>query len=72
VAAVFATARSRGIVCQERALHIGDLLAAQGVWLLSSITLAARVHTLDGEPLPAVTEKVDMATIVDEAVVRPG
>ena len=28
-----------------------DLVAAQGVWLVSSITLAARVHTLDGKPL---------------------
>jgi hypothetical protein len=34
--------------------------------------LAARVHTLDGEPLRQVSEKVDMASIVDEAVARPG
>jgi 4-amino-4-deoxychorismate lyase len=72
VRAVFDVARSRGLVCEERALQIVDLLAAQGVWLLSSITLAARVHTLDGEPLRQVSEKVDMASIVDEAVARPG
>jgi 4-amino-4-deoxychorismate lyase len=71
VQAVFDVARSHGTLCEERPMRIEDLLAAHGVWLLSSVTLAARVHTLDGQVLPAMAEKVDMAAIVDEAVVRP-
>lgn len=68
VAAVFDVARQRGETCAERPLRTSDLLAARGVWLLSSITLAARVHTLDGSVLPAADRSVDMAEIVDEAV----
>jgi 4-amino-4-deoxychorismate lyase len=68
VAAVFDVARRRGETCEERPLRTSDLLAAKGLWLLSSITLAARVHTLDGMVLPAADGSVDMAEIVDEAV----
>ena len=50
--ALFEVARDKGYDCDYRALRPADLLAAQGVWLVSSITLAARVHTLDGQPLP--------------------
>ncbi|KQY02369.1 hypothetical protein ASD37_28775 [Mycobacterium sp. Root135] len=68
VAAVFESASRRGKTCEERPLRTSDLLAAKGVWLLSSITLAARVHTLDGAVLPAADGSFDMAVIVDEAV----
>jgi len=68
VKAVFDVARRRGETCEERPLRTTDLLAAKGVWLLSSITLVARVHTLDGAVLPAADGSVDMADIVDEAV----
>jgi 4-amino-4-deoxychorismate lyase len=68
VTAVFDVARRRGETCEERPLRTSDLLAARGVWLLSSITLAARVHTLDGSVLPAVDGFVDMTEMVDEAV----
>jgi 4-amino-4-deoxychorismate lyase len=47
-----------------------DLVAAQGVWLLSSVTLAARVHTLDGESLRAAPMAADLAVLVDEAMAR--
>ena len=50
--ALFEVARNKGYDCDYRALKPADLFAAQGVWLVSSITLAARVHTLDGKPLP--------------------
>ena len=50
--ALFEVARNKGYDCDYRALRPADLFAAQGVWLVSSITLAARVHTLDGKPLP--------------------
>ncbi|WP_370464858.1 aminodeoxychorismate lyase [Mycolicibacterium sp. P1-18] len=68
VAAVFDVARRRGRTCAERPLRVGDLLAADGVWLLSSITLAARVHTLDGHPLPLRAGAFDVAAAVDEAL----
>lgn len=68
VKAVFDVARRRGQGCEERPLRTADLLAAKGVWLLSSITLAARVHTLDGVVLPAADGLVDMTEIVAEAV----
>ncbi|MCV7134839.1 aminodeoxychorismate lyase [Mycobacterium hodleri] len=68
VAAVFDVGRRRGQTCAERPLRVADLLAAKGVWLLSSITLAARVHTLDGHALPVSAGVFDMAAAVDGAV----
>jgi 4-amino-4-deoxychorismate lyase len=68
VAAVFSTARARGIPCEERPIRIPDLIAARGVWLLSSVTLAARVHTLDGVVLAAASATIDMASLVDRAL----
>ncbi len=53
--ALFEVARNKGLDCDYRALRPTDLLTAQGVWLVSSVTLAARVHTLDGQRLPAAT-----------------
>lgn len=71
VQAVFDVARRRGSRCEQRSLRVDDLLVAQGVWLLSSVTLAARVHTLDGVLLPAVATVFAMATTVDEAIGGP-
>ena len=45
------------------------LFAAQGVWLVSSITLAARVHTLDGKLLPPAPLADEIAELVDAAIV---
>lgn len=67
VAAVFDVARRQGWSCAHRLLRVPDLVAAQGVWLLSSVTLAARVHTLDRVALPAVAAAAAMAGLVDEA-----
>jgi 4-amino-4-deoxychorismate lyase len=47
--ALFEVARNKGYTCDYQALTPADLFAAQGVWLVSSITLGARVHTLDGK-----------------------
>nr|WP_235831412.1 aminodeoxychorismate lyase [Gordonia zhaorongruii] len=68
-AALFATAERRGLVVGERRLTPADLRGADGVWLLSSLTLAARVHALDGERLPPLSVSApDIAALVDEAV----
>ena len=69
--ALFNVARLHGYDCDYQALKPADLSAAQGVWLVSSITLAARVHTLDGRPLPpaplapVVTELIETAIVTE-------
>lgn len=70
--ALFEAARSAGLDCDYRALRPADLVAAQGIWLISAITLGARVHTLDGRRMPATgplaaefTRLVDVALAGD-------
>ncbi|KAA8961558.1 aminodeoxychorismate lyase [Mycobacterium sp.] len=67
--ALFEVARANGYDCDYRTLRVSDLFAAQGIWLVSSITLAARVHTLDGRVLPPAPLAVEFAALVDAAVV---
>lgn len=67
--ALFAVARAKGYDCDYRALRVADLLAAQGIWLVSSMTLAARVHTLDGQALPRASLTAEFAELVDAAIV---
>jgi 4-amino-4-deoxychorismate lyase len=67
--ALFAVARAKGYDCDYRALRVADLFAAQGIWLVSSMTLAARVHTLDGRELPPAPMSADFAGLVDAAIV---
>lgn len=67
--ALFEVARAKGYDCDYRALRVADLHAAQGIWLVSSMTLAARVHTLDGRALPRTPIAGEFAELVDAAVV---
>lgn len=67
--ALFEVARNKGYDCDYRVLRPADLFAAQGVWLVSSITLAARVHTLDGKPLPPSPIAAELSELVDAAIV---
>ena len=68
-AALFAQAAAQGMSAVEAPLTVDDLRRADGVWLLSSITLAARVRTLDGTALRApAPEHLEVATLVDAAV----
>jgi 4-amino-4-deoxychorismate lyase len=67
--ALFEVARNKGYDCDYRALQPADLVAAQGVWLVSSITLAARVHTLDGKPLRNSPLAAELSELVDAAIV---
>jgi 4-amino-4-deoxychorismate lyase len=67
--ALFEVARNKGYDCDYRALRPTDLIAAQGVWLISSITLRARVHTLDGKPLRNAPLADEFAELVDAAIV---
>ena len=67
--ALFQVARGKGYDCDYRALRPADLAAAKGIWLVSSMTLAARVHTLDGRRLPRTAIAADFAELVDAAIV---
>lgn len=67
--ALFEVARAKGYDCDYRALRLTDLFAAQGIWLVSSMTLAARVHTLDGRPLARSPLAAEFAALVDAAIV---
>jgi 4-amino-4-deoxychorismate lyase len=66
--ALFEVARTNGYDCDYRALTPADLVAAQGIWLVSSMTLAARVHTLDGRRLSRSPLANTLAELVDAAV----
>jgi 4-amino-4-deoxychorismate lyase len=67
--ALFEVARNKGYDCDYRTLRLADLFDAQGVWLISSITLAARVHTLDGKLLAPAPMSGEIAELVDAAIV---
>lgn len=67
--ALFEVARAKGYDCDYRALRAADLHAAQGIWLISSMTLAARVHTLDGRRLLRSPIAAEFAELVDAAIV---
>jgi 4-amino-4-deoxychorismate lyase len=60
VATMFAAARSAGWEAEFGRLTTEDLLAADGVWLVSSVRLAARVVSLDGQPLTGETLQAQM------------
>ncbi len=66
--ALFQVARAKGYDCDYRALRPADLSAAKGIWLVSSMTLAARVHTLDGRPLPRPAMATELTELVDAAI----
>lgn len=66
--ALFDVARAKGFDCDFRALRPADLTAALGVWLVSSITLAARVHTLNGVRLAASPLAEEVRELVDAAI----
>lgn len=68
--ALFEVARAAGVDCDYQALRPADLIAAQGVWLISSITLAARVHTLDGRALPPSPLAEQVAVLVETALLN--
>jgi 4-amino-4-deoxychorismate lyase len=70
VRALFDEARDRDLACREDPIDVSDLVAAEGVWLLSSVTLAARVHTLDGVPLRQARRLGEVADLLDAAILR--
>lgn len=65
--ALFELASAEGIGVAERALSVDELYSAQEVWLVSSVTLAARVTELDGRKFPG-QNVIEVADLVERSV----
>lgn len=63
-------AEGESVRLRRERLLLTDLLAADGVWLLSSVTLCARVRRIDDVTLSAGEPGIDVAGLVDRAVGR--
>ncbi|NLG55092.1 MAG: aminodeoxychorismate lyase [Rhodococcus sp.] len=70
--ALFEVAVSEGYQFQYTPLRTADLITAEGVWLVSSVTLAARVRKLNGLPLGKPLFEDEFRALVDLAVERGG
>jgi len=70
--ALFAAAEKAGWKTEYKSLFTADLLTCDSIWMLSSITLAARVNSLDGLRMMAPDNAADITDLVDRAVERAG
>lgn len=68
VAGLFSVAESSGWTCERGHLYPTDLVAADGVWLVSSVTLAARVTAMNGVALGTRGRADEVRAMVDAAV----
>lgn len=66
--AAFALAAAEGRPTQTRVMRPADLIEADEVWMLSSVTLAARVTALNGHPLPESENSKYFVDLVDRAI----
>lgn len=70
--ALFEVAKEAGLKCEYAPLFAADLILAEGLWLLSSTTLAARVHTLDGLSMSEPEIAGQITELVDKGVAKIG
>ncbi|MEV0947721.1 aminodeoxychorismate lyase [Rhodococcus sp. NPDC049939] len=70
--ALYEVASDRGFRCEYAALRPADLIAADGVWLISSVTTVARVRKIDGLVLPAAPLGDEIVELVDLAIETAG
>ncbi|MDV6263193.1 aminodeoxychorismate lyase [Rhodococcoides yunnanense] len=68
VAGLFQVAETAGWTCEHGHLYPADLIAADSVWLVSSVTLAARVTTMNGVVLGRPDSGEHVPEMVDRAV----
>lgn len=66
--ALFETARKRRIDCRHAPLRPADLIAADGVWLLSSTTLVATVRSINGTVIGHSDLDGPVKEMIDEAL----
>ncbi|WP_040833210.1 aminodeoxychorismate lyase [Nocardia brevicatena] len=70
--ALFAEAEKAGYDCRYESLFTADLFACDSIWMLSSVTLAARVNSLDGLRMSAPDNAEEIIGLVDRGVERAG
>ncbi|WP_072687082.1 aminodeoxychorismate lyase [Rhodococcus marinonascens] len=70
--ALYEVASGKGFRCEYAALRPADLITADGVWLISSVTTAARVRKIDGLVLPAAPLADEIVALVDLAIETTG
>ena len=68
VRALFDAAEDKGIATAVEPLLPADLVINDGVWLISSITLCARVHTLNRRPLPDAPMDAQVRSLLDTGI----
>jgi 4-amino-4-deoxychorismate lyase len=68
--ALFAEAERAGWECRYHSFFTADLITAESVWLLSSITLAARVASLDGLRMSAPESAPEIVELVNRGITR--
>ncbi|WP_216894479.1 aminodeoxychorismate lyase [Nocardia alni] len=68
--ALFAEAERAGWDCKYRSFFTADLITAESVWLLSSMTLAARVNSLDGLRMSAPDCAPEIVELVNRGIAR--
>lgn len=68
--ALFAEAEQAGWDCRYESFFTADLITADSVWLLGSVTLAARVATLDGLRMSPPECASEIAELVERGVAR--
>ncbi|MBF6337857.1 aminodeoxychorismate lyase [Nocardia abscessus] len=70
--ALFAEAEKAGWQCRYDSLFTADLLTCDSIWMLSSISLAARVNSLDGLRMSAPDNAAEIIELVDRGIERAG
>ncbi|GAB2715624.1 aminodeoxychorismate lyase [Nocardia thraciensis] len=68
--ALYAEAEKAGWDCRYESFFTADLITADSIWLLGSVTLAARVATLDGLRMSPPDCAPEIAEMVDRGVAR--
>lgn len=69
---LYAVAEKAGWECKYQTLFTADLFDCDSIWLLSSVTLAARVNQLDGVRMSAPDNAQEIIDLVDKGIERPG
>ncbi|WP_149361637.1 aminodeoxychorismate lyase [Lolliginicoccus suaedae] len=68
--AVFDIAEEHGFGTAVEPITVVDLLNADGAWMMSSVTLSARITSVNGLRMPEPPVAGDVARLVDRAVER--
>ncbi|MCM6772972.1 aminodeoxychorismate lyase [Nocardia sp. CDC159] len=68
--ALFAEAEKTGWECRYESFFTADLITAESVWLLSSVTLAARVASLDGLKMSPPDCAEEITELVERGIAR--